>query len=296
MKFKKLIPIFALANNTVRDTVFFGDSKYNIKLFLNSETEKKMIGESANTSKLNTLKIKSGLDFIPPNAGYGVANMNELPSSGNGTLSDFDGSLTFPIIDIEYVDLRCNFIAVSVIEHDIYHVFRQNYLKMNRDVFYSVGKILTIKEQQVDCSKNKTFNLNDRYMGNLYSDDESISDDELALIPEYLTHKKVKERFLDANNDCTITLYPIDRPQFYFQLFGVSKLTGNYQKTSCAYSMTTEQIVYHIKGGYKDDGKTQKDGYVGTFNGEKWVDFEPTNKTQFIDNHQIAFYFIDLGG
>lgn len=46
--------------------------------------------------------------------------------------------LTIPLIDIEYVDLRCNFAAISVNAHDVHHVFREKPLPelMQRDLFF----------------------------------------------------------------------------------------------------------------------------------------------------------------
>jgi hypothetical protein len=112
--------------NSVKDnTMIWGDSQSYIELSINTETTSIPIGASSQESTLTQLEFEKG---TYPTKGQ--------PPTGGGELKAFNGTLTIPLIEIEYVDLRCNFAAISVISHDVYHVFRQTPEQMKRDLFY----------------------------------------------------------------------------------------------------------------------------------------------------------------
>lgn len=273
MIFPQMIPtLYGFGGgNGVSNTKFFGKSNYAISIYLNTADEKTLIGTSSNQSILNELTFNS--------------------EGGKEEITAFDGMVAIPIIDIEYVDLRCHFLAVSVIAHDMHYAFRENppTSELKRDLFYYAKPLTeTLK---------KTFNLNAKPLGNVFGSDESFNGDEFERTPLHLTNKGAKEKCLDADDKkkSSITLAVLTTFLRWYSLFTLSPESLPFHpKTSFAYSANENKLAYHIKGGY--NGSTPLNGYVGTFNGEKWIEFNETNKSNFIDNHQIAFCYIDLGG
>lgn len=242
LEFRGITYGFGMSNG-VQSVDFSGDSKSSVTLYLNSENEQIEIGQ---------------------------------------TVLDFKEEATIPLIDIEYVDLRCDFYAISVTEHWLRYPFERAPKPKPRHVFFL----------------NKDYQLDEKALGSLYGNDESIDSIEMDAMPPYLNNKKMKWLFLDteSGND-PLRLQWHDTAYFVLWYRIVNQPTHEltHLRTSCAYSATTGNIVYHVKGGYS--GTEPLDGYVGTFNGEtqKWVEFETANKSEFITNHQIAFYYLDLG-
>jgi hypothetical protein len=147
-----------------------------------------------------------------------------------------------PIIDIGYCDLRCGFSEIGIIKFD-----------------------LSISHNSTDRpTQQKRF---------VFSSPKNTSGTEKQL----LITKEL--------DDVMIATAPRDYD--FFGEFAFSIIKGNqpnngttHPKTSCAYSLETNEIVYYASSGL-----------AGTFNGEVWAEFE----SSFIDNHQIAFYYIDMG-
>lgn len=275
--------------NSIKDnTMIWGDSQSYIELSIETESASIPIGASAQESTLTQLEFNKG---TYPKKGE--------PPTGGGELKAFNGELVIPIIEIEYVDLCCNFAAISVVSHDVYHAFRQTPKQMKRDLFYCAYPPILPPETDTDppnqpAELSRYKSLYDRYLGNLFGSDESMDDVEYNNTPAYFLHKAVKKSYLDSAGDCIINLN-LRGTNFYswYRLCNQDEGFRPYQRTSCAYSAETNQMVYHVKGGW--NGATPLDGYVGSFSGIKFVEFEASNKTEFIDNHQIAFYYVDLG-
>lgn len=292
MKFYNMEQLVGVIGSIIdtKNTMIWGNSQSTITLNLNSDTETIEIGTSAQESTLTQLEFNKG---VYPTKGS--------PPTGGGELLAFDGQLTIPIIDIEYVDLRCNFVAVSVIAHDVYHHFRQAPEPMTRDLFYCAYPPVLPKVNDTDPpnlpkSISNYLSLNDRYLSNVFSAAESYSStEEFNNTPVYLSHKALKQTYV-VGDKCSIGLN-IRGTNFYswYSLINnESSVIFDEKPTSCAYSCFTNQMVYHIKGGYS--GETQLDGYVGTFNGYDFYDFQASDIAAYVKNHQIAFYYIDLGG
>jgi hypothetical protein len=362
------------------DTSISGSSSAKIKFFTNTENnENKTFGEPIEfTSTLTELRFDGGniSDGIPfgmmdtgGSSGAGSA-MDMIwgsggaipsgyiyPSTNRGAVKNFDGELSFPIIEVDYVDMRCDFIALSVVEHDAYYMFRD--APKNKKIHLRYLD----KSKKIEHEKLGTFKV-----GN--SDIEAI----YKKYPAFYTKNGLKELFYDYGEDYIRTTFYVpssgttestatvikSKEKYNLLDIGVGLLGDylggycfpaelyikkpddkiriigefTYRHTSCAYDAINNKVVYYIKGG---DVGTFYDGKLinsetknpVVFNGGKWFDllgtntpdtteddsaielsgnvlfeyqigrevnFETKNKKEFIDNHQIAFYFIDMGG
>jgi hypothetical protein len=178
-----------------------------------------------------------------------------------------DNPLSFLLLNIDYIDLRCNFYAISLFKHDIYHWLRSDKYTPVRHVYYNDKSVLD--------DKNKPF-------FNIFNDDYLVDTSikaflkpEMLECPIFFSLDTYSSGFMQ---DVFITpLPPIENPP-------------SHRQSSCAFDAINNQIVYYIKGGYTQTSYINADTKL-----LEWVDFEAKSKTDFINNHQIAFYYIDLG-
>lgn len=243
----------------------FGWSKSKIQLMLCTEENEIEISEEF-THESNGVAFNLDVGEIE-----GYFEYEPLKAKAGSKVSctiDNDNSLSLLSINVDYVDLRCNFYAISLFENDIYHWLRSDNKKPMRKVYYT-GK-----------SENDE---NSKPFFNIFKDENN-------------TDTSIKN-LTKPPKPASGVLFILDTYQLgfiqdiFFPPLPPENNIPSYLQSSCAYDAINNQIVYYIKGGYSQTSYIDQD--TGKL---KWLDFEPANKTEFIDNHQIAFYYIDLGG
>lgn len=234
-------------------SMLWGKSKSKIKLKINTENSSSDLTEKIeNESELKGLFIKT------QSLGY---------SSSEGVLSPL-------FINIDYVDLRCDFrAAVSIFEHDIFHYMHDEKKDLKRHLFFA-----GMKE---DAKYEKFYSAVDEGL-----DSETSIKTFKKPLPEEMTVAGERKVYLKLD-DTPMIVMPID---LFIMPQSTIRNPPSYLQSSCAYDAMSGEIIFHINGGYAQGSffDTEKNGRV-------WADFMPTDKSSYIDNHQISFYLIDLG-
>ena len=181
--------------------------------------------------------------------------------------------LSLLTINVDYVDLRCNFAAISLFEYDIYHWLRSEKTTPKREIYY-------LGRHETDFKNKPFYNIfNDSYPVDnsikLFAKPEPPASGVWFSLTDYM--------FGFLQDICIAPLPPIENPP-------------NYRQSSCAYDAINNRIVYYVKSGDPLASYSQTSHINPDTKLLEWIDFEHQNKADFIDNHQIAFYFIDLGG
>ncbi len=254
-----------------------GASNYSITIRLDTETSSLDLGSKSKSSQAS---------MSIPISGVNASNSYGQLSSGASIKAPdikHGGDLIIPIIEINSIDLRCGFSAVSIVEHDILHTHKSGDNRPDKKTFIN-SEIIVINKENVEELVKLSIkkDIKEHAVGSLFNANETEDN-----IPIYMSNKYIKA----IGNNTSIYFGEPD-------LYSIIKNTYSnvtHPRSSCAYDYSENKIVYFISGDYDLDGKLTS-YYANTFNGEKWIDFEPENKTEFIDNHQIAFYFIDMGG
>jgi hypothetical protein len=205
-------------------TILFGWSKSDITLMLCSEDGEMEISQKVHhESKLSNFKVA-----IKPSAG--------LINKGEGVLSQLS-------IHIDYVDLRCNFSAISVFEFDYHHFLRREEKKVQRQVFY------------LGMQKSERYLPFFSMLTDSYETDNSIA--KFTKPPAGSVSFRFEGYIVGIVQDIFIT--PSLEPSPIF----------NHRQSSCAYDAASSKMVYYIKGGY-----------AGTYNGDSLVSFFPEISNQ----------------
>jgi hypothetical protein len=171
---------------------------------------------------------------------------NSDGSVNAGEISPQISSFIIPVIEINYLDLRCNFLGIKILKFDMFNLSKAVDDKQEKTLFiFSKINNKDGIEKQLSITKNLNEIISEKpeINPNLYNPYIALEGKLYSIIKN--THR----------NDGTLL-----------------------PKSSVAYSAETGQIVYYIEGGFSN-----------TFNGEEWIEFD------FIGNHQIAFYYIDMG-
>lgn len=248
----------------------FGWSKSKIQLMLCTEENEIEISEEF-THESNGVAFNLDVGEIE-----GYFEYEPLKAKAGSKVSctiDNDNSLSLLSINVDYVDLRCNFYAISLFENDIYHWLRSDNKKPMRKVYYA--------------GKSKS-DENSKPFFNIFKDEDDgngVIDTSIKSLTKPI--QKIESGVLFILNTYQLGFFQ----DIFFPPLPPENNIPSYLQSSCAYDAINNQIVYYIKGGYSQTS------CINENTGElTWIDFESANKTKFIDNHQIAFYFIDLGG